>query len=135
MGKHINQNEYCNHVKQFILASANSYCNFQFFFICYVLYLLLWTSTPSMSPFLCYSTWKQVLSIQAIQLYLHRIQVPQCSFHFVLGIKTNFKNVSKKKFKKMNFSSCFAMKLSKCFQNNYLNHLHCQLRLKNVEIS
>ena len=29
--KHVNQDEYCHHVKQFILASANLHCNFHFF--------------------------------------------------------------------------------------------------------
>ena len=35
--KWINHDEYCYHVKQFILSSANSYCNFHILFICYVL--------------------------------------------------------------------------------------------------
>ena len=36
--KTINHDEYCYHVKQFILVSANSYCNFHILFIYYVLY-------------------------------------------------------------------------------------------------
>ena len=40
----INYDEYCCHVKQVILASANSYCNFRIFFIYYVLYFPVWTS-------------------------------------------------------------------------------------------
>ena len=43
--KRINQDEYCYHVKQFILVSANSYCHFRILFRYYVLYFQLWTST------------------------------------------------------------------------------------------
>ena len=35
--KRINQDEYCYHVKQFILVSANSYCNFHVIFKYYTL--------------------------------------------------------------------------------------------------
>ena len=35
--KQINHREHCHHVKQFILASANS-CNVHILFICYVIY-------------------------------------------------------------------------------------------------
>ena len=66
--KLINHYEYSYHVKQFILASANSYCNFYILFIYYVLYFPLWTSTlyfPSFTFFID-QTWKQVLPIQAI---------------------------------------------------------------------
>ena len=36
--KRISHDEYWCHVKQFILASSNSYCNFHILFIYYVLY-------------------------------------------------------------------------------------------------
>ena len=52
--KRINHVEYCYHVKQFILVSANSYCNFHALFIYSVLYFPLWTSTlyfPCFSSF------------------------------------------------------------------------------------
>ena len=39
--KRINQDEYCYHVKQFILVSANSYCHFYILFRYYVLYFPL----------------------------------------------------------------------------------------------
>ena len=43
--KCLNHDEYCYHIKQFILTSANSYCDFHILFIYYVLYLPLETST------------------------------------------------------------------------------------------
>ena len=67
--KRINHDEYCYHVKQFILESEKLYCNFHILFICYVLYFPLWTSTLY---FLCFAfffmdrSWKQALSIQTI---------------------------------------------------------------------
>ena len=39
--KRMNQDEYCYHVKQIILASANSYFNFHILVVCYVLYFPL----------------------------------------------------------------------------------------------
>ena len=39
--KRINHDEYCYHVKQFILESEKLYCNFHILFICYVLYFPL----------------------------------------------------------------------------------------------
>ena len=49
--KGINHDEYYYHVKQFILASAISYCTFYIFLIYYVLHFPLWTSTLY---FLCF---------------------------------------------------------------------------------
>ena len=66
----INHDGYCYHVKQFILASENSYCNFHILFIYYVLYFPLRTTALYFSCFSFFfidCTWKQVLSIlQAI---------------------------------------------------------------------
>ena len=39
--KSLNHDEYCYHIKQFILTSANSYCNFHILFTYYVLYFPL----------------------------------------------------------------------------------------------
>ena len=67
--KHMNQDEYCYHVKQIILASANSYFNFHILVVYYVPYFPLRDSTLYFScrPFFFFDcTWKQVLSIQAI---------------------------------------------------------------------
>ena len=89
--KSINHDEYCYHVKQFILTSANSYCNFHILFMYYVLYFPLSNSycnfhilfiyyvlhfplgTSTLyflcfSFFLIYCTWKQMLSIYVIYL-------------------------------------------------------------------
>ena len=89
--KSINHDEYCYHVKQFILTSANSYCNFHILFMYYVLYFPLSNSYcnfhilfiyyvlhfplgTSTLYFLCFSfflidcTWKQMLSIYVIYL-------------------------------------------------------------------
>ena len=43
--KSLNHDEYCYHIKQFILTSANSYCNFDTLSIYYALYFSLGTST------------------------------------------------------------------------------------------
>ena len=43
--KSLNHDEYCYHIKQFILTSANSYCNFYVLFIYCVLCFPLGTST------------------------------------------------------------------------------------------
>ena len=53
--KSLNHDECCYHIKQFIMISANSYCNIHILFIYYVLYFPLWTSTlyfPCFSFFL-----------------------------------------------------------------------------------
>ena len=53
--EHINDGEWCDHVNQFILEPANSYCNFHILFIYYVLYFPLCTShSTSIFPFLFY---------------------------------------------------------------------------------
>ena len=39
--KSLNHDEYCYHIKQFILTSANSYCNFHVLFTYYILYFPL----------------------------------------------------------------------------------------------
>ena len=51
----INYDEYCCHVKQVILASANSYCNFHIFFIYCVLYFPVWTSKLYFPYFLLFA--------------------------------------------------------------------------------
>ena len=67
--KSLNHDEYCYHIKQFILTSANSYCNFHILSIYYVLYFPLGTSTlyfPCFSFFFIDHTWKQMLSISVV---------------------------------------------------------------------
>ena len=67
--KCINHDGYWYHLKQFILASGNSYCNFHILFIYYVLYFPLQTSTlyfPCFRFFFIDRNLKQVLSIRAI---------------------------------------------------------------------
>ena len=61
--------EYCYHIKQFVMTSANSYYNFHILFIYYVLYFPLGTSTlnfPCFSFFFIDRTWK--LKADAVHL-------------------------------------------------------------------
>ena len=67
--KSLNHDEYCYHIKQFVLTSAKSYCNFHILFIYYVLYFPLGTSTlnfPCFSFFFIDRTWK--LKADAVHL-------------------------------------------------------------------
>ena len=52
MQKHINHDEYCYHVKQFILESENSYCNFHILF--YILSIVNFHTVLYMFSFLFY---------------------------------------------------------------------------------
>ena len=64
--KSFNHDEYCYHIKQFTMTSANSYCSIHILFIYYVLYFPLWTSTLYFQyvPFFFIDrAWKHVLSI------------------------------------------------------------------------
>ena len=63
----LNHDEYCYHIKQFIMTSANSYCNIHILFIYYVLYFPLWTSTLYFPCFPFFFYWSH-LKADAVHL-------------------------------------------------------------------
>ena len=72
--------EYCYHIKQFILTSANPYYNFHILFIYYILYFPLGTCTlyfPCFSFFLIDCTWKHAVHFSDLYLFRKRSIIGQ----------------------------------------------------------
>ena len=67
--KSLNQDEYCYHIKQFILTLVNSYCNFHILFIYYVLYFPLGTSTLYFPYFSFFFIDRTYLKADAVQIH------------------------------------------------------------------
>ena len=70
--KRTNHDKYWYQVKQFILASVNSYCNLHILFIYYVLYFTFHVFLSFL--LIALESWKQLLFIQAIHPYFVKVR-------------------------------------------------------------
>ena len=74
--KSLNQDEYCYHIKQFILTLTNSYCNFHIPCIYYVLYFPLGTYTLYFPYFSFFFIDRTYLKADNVQTYCCFIKGP-----------------------------------------------------------